>query len=124
MYEELNKHRRTSVETGNLVRADFDAITKDPMKVQEKLLLDLLAENKDTEYGKKYGFEKITSIRDYQEKVPVTEYKDYEAYISRMAEYGERNLLTSEPPVSYSKTSGTVGAPKKNSLYSEKPRSV
>ena len=113
MFEELNRQRRANVEKGNLIRADFEEITKDPMKEQEKLLLDLLAKNKDTEYGKKYGFEKITSIRDFQEKVPVTEYKDYEPYIERMADHGERNLLTCDPPVWYSKTSGTVGAPKK-----------
>jgi hypothetical protein len=30
-----------------------------------------------------------------------------------MADHGERNLLTSASPIWYSKTSGTVGAPKK-----------
>ena len=91
-YEELNRHRRVNVEKGNRIRANFEEIIKDPMKEQEKLLLDLLAENKDTEYGKRYGFEKITSIRDFQEKVPVTEYKDYEPYIESMADHGERNI--------------------------------
>lgn len=113
MYEELNRHRRETVESASLLRAKFEEITKDPMKEQEKLLLDLLADNKDTEYGKKYGFEEITSIRDFQEKVPVTEYNDYESYIERMAVHGERNLLTVASPVWYSKTSGTVGEPKK-----------
>lgn len=113
MYDELNKQRRAAVETGSLIRADFEESTKNPMREQERLLLDLLAENKDTEYGKKYGFGKIRSIRDYQERVPVTEYRDYEPYIERMADDGERNLLTSAPPVWYSKTSGTVGAPKR-----------
>ena len=113
MYEELNRHRRATVESASLIRANFEEITKDPMKEQEKLLLDILAENKDTEYGKKYGFEKISSIREFQEKVPVTEYKDYASYIERMAVHGERNLLTAASPVWYSKTSGTVGEPKK-----------
>ena len=113
MYDELNEQRREAVETGSLIRADFESFTKDPIKEQEKLLLDLLAENKDTEYGKKYGFEKITSIRDFQEKLPVTEYKDYEPYIKRMTDHGERNLLTAAPPVWYNKTSGTAGNPKR-----------
>lgn len=76
MYEELNQDRRKDAETGSLVTSNFEEITKNPMKEQEKILLDLLAENKDTEYGKKYGFGEITSIQDFQEKVPVTEYKD------------------------------------------------
>ena len=113
MNEELSRTRRASAVRGNLVRENFEEITKDPMAEQEGLLLSLLAENKDTEYGKKHGFETISSRRDFQEKVPVTEYADYEPYIERMTNLGERNLLTDAAPVWYSKTSGTVGAPKR-----------
>ncbi|MBQ4310847.1 MAG: GH3 auxin-responsive promoter family protein, partial [Oscillospiraceae bacterium] len=42
--------------------AGFDMLTKNPMAVQTKLLMELLQENKDTEYGKKYGFGEIKSI--------------------------------------------------------------
>jgi hypothetical protein len=35
------------------------------MEVQTRLLLELLEENQNTEYGKKYGFGDIKSIEEY-----------------------------------------------------------
>lgn len=43
----------------------------------------------------------------------MTTYADYEEYINRMKEDGERNLLSSYPVVYYASTSGTSGSPKK-----------
>ena len=88
-------------------------MTKNPMAVQTKLLMDLLQENKDTEYGKRYGFGDIKSIEEYQEKVPVTEYDHYAEYIDIMSNTGERSLISANDPVWYNKTSGTVGVPKR-----------
>lgn len=96
-------------------------LTKNPMAVQTKLLLELLQENKDTEYGKKYGFGDIKTIEEYQEKVPVTEYDHYAEYIDRMSDNGERSLISANDPVWYNKTSGTVGVPKKIP-YTQKTR--
>ena len=93
--------------------ANFDRITEEPMKVQEEFLLKLLDDNKDTEYGRKYGFADIHSIEEYQKKVPVTTYDDYTEYIERMSEKGERNLITAYELALYNKSSGTVGAPKR-----------
>ncbi len=98
-------------------------MTKNPMAVQKKLLLELLQENKDTEYGKKYGFGEIKSIEEFQKKVPITEYDDYAEYIDRMSDNNERNLICSNDPVWYNKTSGTVGVPKKIP-YTQKTRDI
>ena len=65
MYEALNQVRKQSVENGKKLLAGFDLMTKNPMAVQTKLLMELLADNKDTEYGKKYGFGDIKSIEEY-----------------------------------------------------------
>lgn len=83
------------------------------MAVQTKLLLELLSENKDTEYGKKYGFADIHSIEEFQARLPITEYDDYAEYIDRMVNNREENLISAEKPTWYNKTSGTVGVPKK-----------
>ena len=53
------------------------------MGENEKLLLRILEQNKDTEYGRKYGFADIHSIEEYQKKVPVSVYDDYAGYILR-----------------------------------------
>lgn len=91
----------------------FRDMTKDPMKAQTELLFKILQDNKNTEYGKKYNFAEIKTIEDFQNNVPVSVYDDYAPYIERMAEKGERDLITAYPIDIYNKTSGTVGIPKK-----------
>ena len=111
-YSEMNRRRRERIEMGKAFWAKLLEMTKAPMVVQEKFLMKVLSDNKDTEFGKKYGFEQIRSIREYQEKVPLTTYDNYAPYIERMAKKGERNLLSINDPVYYNKSSGTVGIPK------------
>ena len=38
--------------------AKVDYYTKDPVKHQERILKSIIEKNKDTEYGKKIGFDK------------------------------------------------------------------
>ena len=54
-------------------------------------LLTVIRDNKDTEYGKKYGFEDIKRVEDYRSRVPLTDYSDYEESIARMRN-GEKNV--------------------------------
>ena len=91
----------------------LEEITKDPMKVQQEFLLKLLDDNKDTEYGRKYGFSDIHSVEEYRQRVPVTTYDDYAPYIERMSEKGERDLITAYDLALYNKSSGSIGAPKR-----------
>ena len=93
----------------------FEKWKQEPMEAQEKLLLEIVNKNKDTEYGKKHSFEKIESIKDYQCLVPVVTYDDVQEYVSRMTK-GEENVLTAEKPAYYCCTSGTTGKPKFNSI--------
>ncbi len=123
MYEMLNGFRKPGVEAGSKLIAAFDMMTKNPMALQNKLLMELLQDNKDTEYGKKYGFGEIKSIEEFQKKVPITTYDDYAEYIDRMAKNNERNLISCNDPVWYNKTSGTVGVPKKIP-YTQKTRDI
>ena len=68
---------------------DIGKSSLDPRKASEELLLKILKENKDTEYGKKYGFKDIHSIEEYRQKVPFSNYDTYEPYISRMVKQKE-----------------------------------
>ncbi len=80
----------------------------DPGKAQEKSLFDILEISRDCEIGKKYGFGDIKSIKEYQEKVPVSEYADLKPYIDRIYE-GEEDILFPGMPVNFVFTSGTTG---------------
>ena len=96
---------------GKGIIRSLDKMTRDPMKYQRKLLFSMLIENKDTEFGKKYGFEDIRSVAEYQKKLPLYEYDDYAPYIERMVK-GEDNVLVKEHIGHYNKTSGTLGMSK------------
>ena len=47
-----------------------DYYTSRPMETQERILMSILKKNKDTEYGKKIGFEGINSIEEFRKKYP------------------------------------------------------
>lgn len=98
---------------GKPVEEKFLKMIQNPIQVNEKLLLKILDDNKNTEYGKKYGFADIKSLKDFQEKVPISEFKDYEPYIKRMSENNEKNLITAYEVDYFCKSSGTTGKPKK-----------
>ncbi|MBQ6903446.1 MAG: GH3 auxin-responsive promoter family protein, partial [Lachnospiraceae bacterium] len=104
---------RSMVSKGNAALERMDRNSKDAAGTNEKLLMQILQENKDTEYGKKYGFADIKSIREYQEKVPYSNYDNYAPYIERMVKNGEKNLITAYPVIHYAETSGSIGVQKK-----------
>ena len=52
---------------GSAALRRMDEHSLDAMGSNKQLLMQLLQDNKDTEYGKKYGFGEIHSIREYQE---------------------------------------------------------
>ena len=72
----------------------------------------IIRDNADTEFGRKYGFSDIRSIDEYRARVPLSEYKDHEAFIKRMRA-GEKNILTAYPVVSYCLSSGSMGQAKR-----------
>ncbi len=100
------------VTRGKRAMRQLDDDSKDAVAISERMLMKLLDENKDTEYGKKYGFADIHSIAEYQEKIPLTHYDDYAPYIERMIHDGEENLLSASPTMHYALSSGSVGVPK------------
>lgn len=95
-------------------KPDYDAVQKEtisPLRTNTALLMKILADNADTEYGRKYGFSDITSVEEYRKKVPVVTYEDIEPYIQRMVN-GEKDILTSYSFSHMNETSGTVGKQK------------
>lgn len=109
--EQTKKTNEMTAEQGKAVLAAFREETKHPMEAANALLMRLLEDNKDTEYGKKYGFADIHSIEDYQKKVPVATYDTFAPYLERMMA-GEKDILTAYSFNHFNETSGTVGNPK------------
>src|SRR5579871_4289360 len=89
----------------------FDAATREPERTQTHKLLDIVRRNADTEYGRRYGFASIASVKDFQRNVPPTEYDVLEPLVERVRN-GEPNVLTSERPAMFATSSGTTGRAK------------
>ena len=100
-----------SLEAGRNTLKEFDRETAAAFQVNCDLLMKILHDNADTEYGRKYDFASIHSVEEYQKRVPVIVYDDIAEQIERMAE-GEKNILTAYSFNHLNSTSGTVGAMK------------
>ena len=96
---------------GKLVLSGVNRFTSIPFETQEKILLQIMDENKDTEYGKKIGFKDVHSIEDFQRIVPLSTYDTYDNYVERMLN-GEENLMMARKCKRYCSSSGSVGKPK------------
>lgn len=98
---------------GRPVWQELEKMTAAPMEYNRKLLMEILQDNKDTEFGRKYGFADIHTVEEFQEKVPVSMYDDYADAIYRMTEEGAEDLICCYPVNHYNKSSGTMGNPKR-----------
>ncbi len=107
------KMNMKSYSEGRPIMEALEEMTKDPMRHNTEFLLKLIDDNKDTEYGRRYGFADIRSVEDFQRQVPISTFDDYAGYIYRMTEDGETNLITAYNVPHYAKTSGTMGNPKR-----------
>jgi GH3 auxin-responsive promoter len=89
----------------------FDTLCDDPAATQDRLLREILGTNADTEFGRRHGFAGISTLREFQERVPLAGYEDLEPYI-KAAMDGRPDQLTRQAPVLFTTTSGTTGARK------------
>ncbi len=96
---------------GKSVLKGVDHFTSIPVETQEKILMQIMDENKDTEYGKKIGFKDVHSVEDFQRIVPLSTYDTYADYVDRMLD-GEENLMMARKCKRYCTSSGSVGKPK------------
>ena len=87
------------------------ATLRDPMRAQNRLLSRLLRKNRDTTFGRQYGFADIASYDDYRARVPVADFEALRPYIEAEIKHGESSL-TADPPAQYVRTSGSTGQPK------------
>lgn len=92
-------------------RARFRRATSRVRLEQERVLLRLLRDNAETEFGRRYRFGAIASVRQYQDAVPLLEYEEYRPWIDRAAG-GVPNVLTAEAIRVLEPTSGSAGATK------------
>jgi len=85
---------------------------KHPIEVQNEVLMNLINCAKNTEIGKKYGFETIDDYETFSNKVPVSTYEDFFKYINRSIK-GEENIFWNTEIKWYAQSSGTTNSKSK-----------
>ena len=78
----------------------------------QSILMDILKENLDTDYGRRYHFANLRTKEGYQARVPLADYNVYAPLVKLQTRIGESGIFTSSPIPCYLLTSGTVGEPK------------
>ncbi len=78
-----------------------------PVAAQREVLQELVTAAQYTEFGRKYNFSKLFSLKEFKKNVPIHEYDDLRPYILRMMD-GEENILWNTPVSWFAKSSGTT----------------
>lgn len=78
-----------------------------PVLAQRNVLQHLVTQAQYTEFGRKYHFSRMFTVKDFKSRIPIHEYDDLKPYIKRMME-GEQNILWNTPINWFAKSSGTT----------------
>jgi len=92
----------------NHVKTQFIRKTQKINASQERFLMNLLRIHQKTELGKFLELEKIETVNQFRDRVPILPYASYEPYVNRIAA-GEKNVLNPDPVVYVNLTSGSTG---------------
>ncbi len=78
-----------------------------PIAAQREVLQDLVTSAQYTDFGRKYGFDQLFTLRDFKQRIPVHEYDDFKPWIEKMMQ-GEEHMLWHTPIEWFAKSSGTT----------------
>ncbi|TNE71877.1 hypothetical protein EP331_08395 [bacterium] len=92
------------------------------MHPQEKQLLQLIQKAKDTEFGKKCNFAKISSYQEFVQNVPITTYDTYREGVERLKN-GVENIYWPGKVNHFAVSSGTTGEGKHIPITKERIQS-
>jgi len=85
----------------------IEAWKNNPLEAQRDVLQNLVTSAQYTEFGRKYNFQELFTIRAFKQAVPIHEYDDLKPYIQRILD-GEQNILWNTPIYWFAKSSGTT----------------
>jgi len=75
--------------------------------VQREVLQELVTAAQYTEFGRKYHFSKLFTLKEFKKNVPIQEYDDIKPYVLKMMD-GAENVLWNTPINWFAKSSGTT----------------
>src|SRR5438094_978757 len=92
-------------------RRTFDGAARQCERAQTARLRMLVSANGRTAYGRARHFAHVSSVREWQDQVPVVTYEELEPWVFRAAA-GEAHVLTTAPVRVFERTSGSTAANK------------
>lgn len=78
-----------------------------PVAAQRNVLQNIVTQAQYTEFGRRYSFSKLFTIKDFKNNIPIHDYDAIKSYIIRMMN-GEENILWNTPINWFAKSSGTT----------------
>jgi len=85
----------------------IEAWKNNPVNAQREVLQELITSAQYTEFGRKYNFSNLFTVREFKDAIPIHEYDDLKPYIERIMN-GEQNILWNTPIYWFAKSSGTT----------------
>ena len=85
----------------------LDTAVKNAAEVQQDVLMRLLEDARDTEWGKLHDFRSIHSYEDFRNRFPLQDYETLKPYIERVMK-GETNVMWPGEIIWFAKSSGTT----------------
>lgn len=85
----------------------IEAWKHNPVEAQRDILQNLVTAAQYTEFGRKYNFSGLFTLRAFKQAVPIHDYEDMKPYINRILN-GEQNVLWNTPIAWFAKSSGTT----------------
>ena len=90
----------------------IELFKKYPVETQQEVLYGLLGKASSTEWGKRYSYSSISSVKEYQSRFPFQTYEDILPYVERLRQC-ETNLLWPGEIRWFAKSSGTTSSKSK-----------
>lgn len=85
--------------------------THDVASTQNKLLSQILKQNKNTDFGRQHNFSNITSYEEFKHSVPVCNYESLRPYFEKQ-EACNQSYMNTKQVIMYVQTSGSTSKPK------------
>ena len=89
----------------------FRRNARSAVRVQHELLAGILKANRETQFGKENGFDRVRTFLEYRERVPVRGWEQFLPYIHAIRT-GTEQVLTAEAVRLFEPTSGSASAVK------------
>jgi hypothetical protein len=84
----------------------------DPIATQREVLQDLITHAQYTCIGRKYGLNKLFSVKEFKNSIPIHEYEDILPYVDELMK-GNEHQLWNTPTSWFAKSSGTTSSKSK-----------